>query len=107
MTIKFCSECNNLMNPKVENGLLLYVCARCEISIEPDSPIVSTYNLKKKHIPNSSKVQDLIHDVTLPRLNLACPKCEHKECIGYMEKNDEKALDFYYVCSKCFYEWSD
>ncbi len=106
-SILFCQDCNNLMSPKVESGDLIYVCAKCETTCEPLNPIISFKNFKAKHDVNLSKTSDLISDVTLPRLNIKCEKCANNECLGYMEKNEEKALNFYYVCIRCQYEWTD
>lgn len=107
MAIHFCEECNNLMSPKVENGELLYACAKCETTVEPTSSIISSTSFITHHDVNVSRTADLIHDVTLPRLNIKCEKCCNKECLGYMEKNEEKALNFYYVCINCHFEWTD
>jgi DNA-directed RNA polymerase II subunit RPB9 len=107
MGIQFCRECNNLMSPKIEDGLLLYTCGRCETISEPSSPIISTVSFKKRHDSNPSQKQHLIHDITLPRLSMRCPKCGNQECLSYMENSDERALNSYYVCTKCFFEWTD
>jgi DNA-directed RNA polymerase subunit M/transcription elongation factor TFIIS len=107
MAIHFCSECSNLMCPKVDNGDLFYTCAKCETTVEPDSSVLSTINFRTRHDSSVCRTSDLIHDVSLPRINIKCERCGHGECIGYMEKNEEKALNFYYVCTKCLFEWTD
>lgn len=107
MGIQFCRECSNLMSPKIESGYLNYICGKCETVNEPDGPVVSSINFRKQHDLNSSQKNGLVHDVTLPRLQIRCTKCGHGECLGYMEQSEEKALNFYYVCTKCFFEWTD
>lgn len=95
------------MGQKIEGGALLYVCGKCETISEPKSPVLSSTYFKKQHDSNASRKYDLVDDKTLPRLAIKCEKCENKECIGYMEKNEDRALDFYYVCTSCFHEWTD
>lgn len=107
MGIQFCRECNNLMNPKVEEGSLIFVCNKCETMSDPENPIISSVSFKKQHNTNSLHQKDLVYDKTLPRLDMKCVKCGNRECIGYIEKSEEKALNFYYVCTKCFFEWTD
>jgi len=107
MKIQFCRECNNLMGQKIESGSLLYICGKCETMSEPKSPLLSSVSFKKQHDPNASRKHDLVDDKTLPRLDIKCNQCGNVGCIGYMEKNEDRALDFYYVCTSCFNEWTD
>lgn len=107
MEAQFCRDCSNLMSPKIESGSLIYVCGKCETLHEPESLILSSINFKKRHDTNASQKHELIYDKTLPRLTIKCLKCGNKECIGYIEKNEDRALNFYYVCTYCFNEWTD
>ncbi|ELA41000.1 uncharacterized protein VICG_01959 [Vittaforma corneae ATCC 50505] len=107
MDIQFCRDCNNLMSPKIESGNLLYICGKCETVSESDSPVISSIDFKKRHDSNASYKHDLVHDRTLPRLDIKCLRCGNTECLGYIEKNEERALNFYYVCTVCFNEWTD
>jgi len=107
MAVQVCKECSTLMTPKVEDGYLVYVCDKCDTRADPISPILYTETFTKPHGSYSHKKEDLIHDVTLPRLNLKCHKCLNKECICYMENSEERALNCFYVCTKCLYEWTD
>lgn len=107
MTVQFCKECNNLMGPRIEDGMLLYICGRCETVSEPSSPVINTVSFKKRHDTNPSRKQHLVHDITLPRLAMKCIKCGNGECLSYMENSEERALDTYYVCTRCFFEWTD
>ncbi|KAI4292063.1 DNA-directed RNA polymerase II subunit RPB9 [Pancytospora philotis] len=107
MAIQFCRECNNLLHPRTEKDALHYVCNRCETIAEPASPVIYSMSLKTKHGSNPLFAQHLMHDPTLPRFSKACARCAHDRCISYMEENEEKALNSYYVCMKCFHEWTD
>lgn len=107
MGILFCRECKNMLYPKVDRDGFLYVCERCDLSVEPPSNVISSVSLKSRHAKDKQHVQSLFFDPTLPRLNKACPNCGHGICVSYMEKTEEKALDSYYVCNSCFYEWAD
>lgn len=107
MSVQICTECSTLMNPKLEDGCLIYLCDKCETRADPISPIIFSENFRNTHKLNITKKQHLVDDVTLPRLNLKCFKCGNKECIYYMENTEERALNCFYVCTKCFYEWTD
>lgn len=107
MGAQFCRECNNLLYPRMEAGILQYVCNRCETTADPAHPVIVETCFKTKHGTSLQLNQDLARDVTLPRFRKSCARCSHGECLSYMEKSDEKALNSYYVCTRCFYEWTD
>lgn len=107
MAVQFCRECNNLLYPKTEGGILQYVCNRCETTADPNSPVVVSINMKSKHATNNTLKQYLVQDITLPQFNFDCNKCGNNECVSYMDKSEERALSSYYVCTKCYNEWTD
>lgn len=107
MAIQFCRECNNLLYPKIECGILQYICNSCETTIDPADPIISSTVFKNRHGMSAQFTQHLLQDLTLPRFNKVCAKCSHPTCISYMEESEEKALNSYYVCMKCLHEWTD
>lgn len=107
MATQFCRDCNNLLYPRIEGGVLQYVCNRCETTADPVDPVITVASFESKHGTNLQFNQHLMRDAALPRLLKKCQKCDSNECISYMEKSEEKALNSYYVCTKCFYEWTD
>lgn len=105
--MQFCRECNNLLYPKMESGVLQYVCQRCDTTVDPASSIVTSFEFIKSHSKLLTARKNLLHDPTLPRFKIKCQTCGNSECIGYMEPSEEKALNSYYVCTKCYSEWND
>jgi len=85
----------------------MYACKFCDVSTNSKSPVISSINVRKQHQTDIKLKADLMKDKTLPIYKIACPKCENDSCVGYMEKSEERALFFYYICTECFNEWSD
>ncbi|KAL6120278.1 hypothetical protein NUSPORA_03014 [Nucleospora cyclopteri] len=105
MSLQFCNECNNILYPKYENGIYGMTCYRCNIITEANSNVV--YKRQTKLPTPNKNVRYFLNDVTLPMLNKTCEKCSNNKCVSYVKKSQVKALDTYYVCTSCLYEWTD
>ena len=107
MATQFCRECSNLLYPRMDGGILQYVCNKCETTADPVSAVLVSTSFKGQHGSNLQYKQHLMGDAALPRIRKECGKCRNNECISYMEKSEDKALNSYYVCTGCFHEWTD
>lgn len=107
MAIKFCRECNNLLNLKMEGDMIQYLCNKCETTADIESPVIYMNSFRNNHESDLNQKKNMLLDPTLPRLKKKCSKCSNNICFSYMEKSEKKALNSYYVCTKCLYEWTD
>jgi DNA-directed RNA polymerase subunit M/transcription elongation factor TFIIS len=48
----------------------------------------------------------VLSDVSLPRIELRCPRCATMRCVAYM-KIDKSTMTNRYVCSSCKHSWTN
>lgn len=105
MPVQFCKDCNNILYPKYENKTYLLGCNKCNVYEDTASSIV--YEKNKNENAEHKNIKYFLDDVTLPVVSKKCTKCENNRCVSYMRKSEEKALDEYYICTSCMYEFTD
>jgi len=103
-SIKFCGECNNLLYPKEDkvNHVLLYACRNCQFEEETHNACVFKHDLLVVAREEAGVTQDLETDPTLPRSNIECPYCKHKEAVffqGQQAKRNDTKMTLFYVCT--------
>ncbi len=107
MSMQFCKECNNLLKLKFDGDIIQFVCSKCETTADLETHVIYQENFKTSHGSSSKYIKNLLLDSTLPRFEKTCTKCSNRLCISYMEKSEKKALNSYYICTRCLNEWND
>lgn len=105
MPVQYCHDCNNILYPKYESNTFALSCKKCNTTVDLRTNVV--YTREKREKAENKNRQYFLNDVTLPQLDRICIKCENNKCVYYMRKSDIKALDTYYICMSCMYEWTD
>lgn len=123
MDLKFCENCNNLMDFCLENsdddlqpGKPVYICSRCSNKQKTnvqDIYIASDKVFEKKNILNKNEY--LILDPTIPHITNKNIKCINLECESHSTKKsnikyikyDEENLKYMYICTHCSQKWTN
>ncbi|KDE03774.1 DNA-directed RNA polymerase II subunit RPB9 [Microbotryum lychnidis-dioicae p1A1 Lamole] len=110
-SISFCGECNNLLYPKEDkvSHVLMYACRNCHYKEETTNPCVYKHDLLVVSKETAGVTQDLQTDPTLPRSNIECPRCQHKEAVffqGQAKRTDTK-MTLFFVCTNCHKTFQD
>ena len=111
--MKFCSECETMLNIKSIDNEMFYYCTQCGSKEKSTNPIVYTQNYDNLlKYTNSNQLKNISHDNTLSRtVKYPCPnpKCiSHtsedldKESVFWRDQND---LSMILVCTKCATLW--
>lgn len=114
-TVRFCSECNNMLYPKEQRSTrsLYYICKNCDHQEPAVGYIVSTNNILRKGINRNAGRVDLASDPTLPRTSrVKCPRCSYHQAVFFHERDrfaDAPSLTLTFVCCNinCNYQWKD
>tara|TARA_B110001469_G_C9619991_1_gene308898 strand:+ start:524 stop:898 length:375 start_codon:yes stop_codon:yes gene_type:complete len=121
MDLKFCENCNNLMDFCLEadseqtDGQPIYICSRCSNISESKNMNHIKYDkqFKKQNAINTNEY--LFLDNTLPTINNKNIKCINVSCkthetntsnIKYI-KYDELNLKYLYLCNECGQKWTN
>eukprot|EP01115_Flamella_aegyptia_P011678 TRINITY_DN5554_c0_g1_i1.p1 TRINITY_DN5554_c0_g1~~TRINITY_DN5554_c0_g1_i1.p1 ORF type:complete len:141 (+),score=16.43 TRINITY_DN5554_c0_g1_i1:37-423(+) len=116
--IMFCSDCANMLYPKIIEDQLNYSCRSCD-------HVEQVEDLRKLRIHHNqistttevdlpSSARDMFEDPTLRRVEsgkITCPFCESKHPVVFCEQSRtrEKGIELFYVCSNsdCRTVWQD
>ena len=114
--IRFCPECNHMLNPKDAGGKLGYECnmqgcgfeAIVEDQMSVVENLVSRRDLQKE---NKSIIlhPDYALDPTMPREEVECPACEHMEAVFMIstDNEDSRIILLYFCCNQeCRHQWA-
>lgn len=113
-TMRFCSECNNIMYPKENKAdrKLMYACSRCSYKEDAQSgSCVYRNNLITTAGNKLDIVQtDVVDDPTLQRSkNAICEKCNYNEAVFFQADEGAKSqsLSLIFVCTNraCGHKW--
>jgi DNA-directed RNA polymerase subunit M/transcription elongation factor TFIIS len=106
MTIKFCTQCNNLLNPIYTDELGMFKCQSCHINykFEPED------SLRKERIKNTNimifdnRINKTANDPAALKANIKCnnPKCDSM-IVKRTYVGDDMRL--YNICIKCNTSW--
>jgi len=111
--MKFCSECETMLNVKSMDGEMFYYCTQCGNKEKSTNPVVYTHNYDSllKYI-NSNQLKNIIHDNTLSRtVKYLCPNptCTSNsaptpktESVFWRDQHD---LSMILVCTQCATLW--
>lgn len=107
--MKFCPECDSMLNYIEENALLHVKCNNCGYFDECSDRVIESYIYKSKNINVTNKYA--IFDPSLPRtIHKECPndKCPSRkdkglqEAVFYPNKN---TMELIYICTFCNTQW--
>lgn len=110
--MKFCSECNNILEPLAEDDKLLGKCKVCGNKEEyGEKKIMQTNYSKNENKSDQLNIKNFIYDNSLPRTKQI--ECPNKECPSIKNKSlqeavsfiDERTLKVNYICAVCFTFW--
>ncbi|KAI8060834.1 polymerase II polypeptide I, 14.5kDa [Gongronella butleri] len=112
-SFKYCADCNNLLYPREDRTKreLLYACRNCQFQESADN--LRVYRHEIIHAPSEQTMvlADLSADPTLPRANIACPRCQYPEAVFFQSssRRADAKMNLFYVCSNraCGHRWSD
>jgi len=99
----FCPDCGSIMTPKEEARKTLLTCS-CGYSRVEKEDILMRESVR------TQKKMEIVDDKSkkvLPKTQLECPKCEHKEAYFWSQQtraSDEAETQFF-ECVKCNYRW--
>ncbi len=110
--VEFCPECSSLLRRKTMDGNTILAC-RCGYTKELDDnkeEIERKIELKKKELENNLIIVSEEDKVSvLPKVDMICPKCNHKEAETWQEQTrsaDEPSTHFF-RCLKCKFTWRE
>ena len=135
MSMRFCPECNNLLQPREERLIdrsqnpslaasyseyiarggapttrrLIFACRRCRHTELAAEPCIYRNRISHGSDEKTLIIQDVQADPTLPRTQRRCPKCEHPEAIFLQSQNwsQDAGVMLVFVCTKCGWRWTD
>ena len=108
--MKFCSNCNNILYTRENNGELISQCSACGHTEKCEDTIIEQKNYKSDYFGNVNN-KYLRHDNTLPYT--AHKKCPNVTCESQNDKSkqeaifitDKSTLSLIYICTACNTEW--
>tara|TARA_Y100000996_G_C22510861_1_gene638325 strand:+ start:520 stop:867 length:348 start_codon:yes stop_codon:yes gene_type:complete len=114
MDINFCNNCNNLLFLySNEDDKLYYGCKVCSNIQEYNNKqnLLKSSDTINKEIINTN--ENLINDITLPRISNPNIKCINEECakknkskVIYIKYNSQE-LKYIYICENCGKKWTN
>eukprot|EP01117_Protostelium_nocturnum_P007757 TRINITY_DN2777_c0_g1_i2.p1 TRINITY_DN2777_c0_g1~~TRINITY_DN2777_c0_g1_i2.p1 ORF type:complete len:112 (+),score=10.46 TRINITY_DN2777_c0_g1_i2:54-389(+) len=109
----FCQECNNMLYPKEDRNsrTLNYHCRICKKSQKATDNRVYHNEIRHTTDEQTTVIQDLAADPTLPRTSARCTKCGHKEAVYFQSSSSkpDEAMTLYFICcnSDCGHKWKE
>lgn len=111
--MKFCPECNNLIDYKDDNGILMEYCKNCGFRSKSKSFIISSTKYENNSNYDFESKKYLKYDNTLPRTtkkecpNTTCDSRKKSELQESVFWNDKKTSILKYKCVICDTTWAD
>ena len=102
----FCPKCGSMLVPKKEDNKKQISCSCGYKTAELDKVLIKEHVLKhdkKVEVVDRGELQ------TLPKTNIACPKCRHTTAYFWLVQTragDEPETKFL-RCEKCEHTWRD
>lgn len=99
----FCPECGGIMMPKEEGRKTLLVCRCGHVQVEKEDILMKESVRWQKKV----EVLDDKPRQVLPKAQVDCPKCAHKEAYFWAQQtrsSDEPETQFF-ECVKCSHRW--
>tara|TARA_Y100000310_G_C20255527_1_gene611157 strand:- start:109 stop:426 length:318 start_codon:yes stop_codon:yes gene_type:complete len=99
----FCPDCGSILRPREDGKKVLLTCSCGYSSVEKEDILM------RENVRGRKKVE-VVDDVTkkaMPKTNIDCPKCEHKEAFFWTQQtraSDEAETQFF-ECTKCRHRW--
>ncbi|KAI8910317.1 hypothetical protein EDD86DRAFT_205085, partial [Gorgonomyces haynaldii] len=112
-SVKFCSECNNMLYPKEDrrNRQLLFACRNCDHQEEADEFVVFKHIITHVPIEQTIVSTDLANDPTYPRSSKPCPRCAYPEAVFFQSrsKGRDANMKLYFSCCNpaCGHRWEE
>ncbi|KAK7281574.1 hypothetical protein RIF29_09686 [Crotalaria pallida] len=112
-SMKFCSECNNILYPREdkEHKILLYACRNCDHEEVADNNIVYRNKIHHSDGERTQGLHNVALDPTLPRTkSVRCAQCNHGEAVFYQgTATGEEGMGLFFVCCNpnCGNRWRD
>ena len=109
--MKFCSVCQNMYYPRLEDGKLMNVCLSCMNKEIRTDFVISSKNYKGSFYKDSNYKKYLKYDPALQRtIHYDCP---NEECPTHKDESKKEAvienegdsLVNVYICCDCGTEW--
>ncbi|KAJ8322935.1 hypothetical protein BDV3_006786 [Batrachochytrium dendrobatidis] len=109
-TVRFCSECFNMLYPKEDRRerKLLFACRNCTHVEEADNTCVYSHTISHIPLEQTLVVIDLKSDPTFPRSKTECPKCSHMEAVFFQSrsKGADATMKLFFACCECNHRWT-
>ncbi|KAI8920414.1 polymerase II polypeptide I, 14.5kDa [Entophlyctis helioformis] len=112
-SVKFCSECYNMLYPKEDkaNRRLLFACRNCQHEEDADQTCVYQNIITHTAMEQTIVTIDLSSDPTFPRSKRPCPKCHYPESVFFQSRSKAKdaTMKLFFACCapNCGNRWSN
>ncbi len=113
VAIRFCSDCNNILSPFSEDGVLVYKCMKpnCEFRLTINgSGRYENLVSRKEFLKEKNLIidPDFAIDPTMPREFVTCPTCGYGEAVFLISTDlEDTKIQLIYICAnrKCGHSW--
>ena len=107
--ICFCSVCNTVYYPKIEDDDLILICRNCGNKEKSNNHIVHRNDYKSDYVevnPEDILNEYLKYDCSLPRTRkVTCPECNSNHALFFKYNNNDMALLYLCLNEGCNHYW--
>lgn len=102
--MKFCEQCDSLLDLSTKTGALIFQCPRCFSSFDsqPDDSLMFVHGKAEGDLINQKIIKNAPHIRSIPKVEHTCNKCKNTIVSYIRNPNDFRRI---FICI-CGHYWS-
>ena len=110
MSMEFCDECGNMLQPTKIDGKFVMACPKCGSGKDAKEANVITQEIKHSTEDEMVVIENPDELNTMPTKPMKCPKCKivvDTQFWAVQTRSGDEAPTRFYRCTKCKHTWRE